>query len=141
MSVKISPPVRNVSRPTVLAPLQRTCLTIRHSPAKKTTDPVAPLKKAWSRVDGSYAVVLAPRSSRPVTRLMKVVPHERIHKHKMSSKVDDEAILYYYYHAETRRKCKTNFEGVVLLLRSTGLPVSCKISILILLNVRFSTGR
>ena len=139
MSVKISPPVRNVSRPTVLAPLQRTDLTLRHSPAKKTTNPVAPLKKGCSRVDGSYAVVPAP-----VTRLMKVVPHERIHKHKMYGKDDDEAILYYYYyyyHAETRGKCKTNFEGVVLLLNSTGLPFSCKISILILLNVRFSTGR
>jgi len=132
MSVKISPPVRNVFRPKILAPLQRTVLTIRHSPAKKTTDPVAPLKKGWNRVDGSYAVVHA------ATRLVKVVPHERIHKHKMYGTVDDEAILY--YHGETRRKCKTTFEGVVILLNSTGLPINCNISILILLNVRFSPG-
>jgi len=73
------------------------------------------------------------------TRLVKVVPHERIHKHKMYGKDDDEAILY--YHLETSRKCKTTFEGVVLLLNSTGLPVNCNISTIILLNVRFSTGR
>ena len=74
----------------------------------------------------------------PVIRLMKVVPHEGIHKHKMNGKDDNEAILY--YHVETRRKCKTTFKGVVLLLNSTGLPVNCNISILILLNVRYSTG-
>jgi len=91
-------------------------------------------------VDSSYAVVPALRTRRPVTRLMKSVPYERIHKHKMYGKVDNEAILY-YYHAETRRKYKTTFVGVVLLLNSTDLPISCKISILILLNVRFSTVR
>jgi len=110
-----------------MSPLQRTGLTIRHSPAKKSTDPVAPLKKGWSRVNGSYAVVLAPRHRLPVTRLMKVVPHERIHKHKMYGKEDDEANLYYYYcHEETRRKCKTTYEGVVLILNSTGLPSVAK---------------
>jgi len=135
MSVKISPLVRKVSHPKVLAPFQRTGLTIRHSPAK-ATDSIAPLEKGWSRVDGPYAVVLARDT--PVTRLVKFVPHERIHKHKMNGKDDNEAILY--YHVETRRKCKTTFKGVVLLLNSTGLPVNCNISILILLNVRYSTG-
>jgi len=73
---------------------------------------------------------------------MKVVPHERIHKHKMYGKDDDEAIsYYYYYHVVTRRKCKNTFEDVVLVWNSTGLPVCYKNSILILLYVRFSTGR
>jgi len=99
----------------------------------KTADAAAPLKKGWSRVDGSYAVVLA------ATGLVKVVQHERIQKHKMYGRDDDEAILY--YHVETRRKYKTTFEGVVLFLNSTGLPVNCNISILILVNFRFSTGR
>jgi len=81
----------------------------------------------------SYAAVFA------ATRLVKVVPHERIHKHKMYGRDDEEAILY--YHVETRRKCKITFEGVVLFLNSTGMPVNCNISILILLNFRFSTGR
>ena len=83
--------------------------------------------KGWNRVNGSYAIVLAPRPRRPVTRLMKVVPNERIHKHKMYGKDDDEAILY-YYQAETRRKYKTTFEGVLLLLNSTCLAFSFKIS-------------
>jgi len=38
MCVKISPPVRNVSRLKVLEPLQRTGLTTRHSPPKKIAD-------------------------------------------------------------------------------------------------------
>ena len=42
----------------------------------------------WSRVDWFYAVVLA------ATRLLKVVPNERIHKHKICGRDDDEAILY-----------------------------------------------
>jgi len=67
MSVKISPPVRKVSHPKVLTQLQGTGLTNRHSPAKKTTDLVAPQKKGLNRVDGSYAVVLAS------TRLVKGV--------------------------------------------------------------------
>ena len=82
----------------------------------------------------SYAVVLA------ATCLVKVVPQGRIHKHNIYCRDDDEAILL-YYHVETRRKYKTTFDGVVLHLKSTGLPVNCNISILILLNVRFSTGK
>jgi len=71
------------------------------------------------------------------SRLVKVVPHVRIHKHKMYGRDDEEAISY--YHVETRRKCKTTFVGVVLLLNSTGLPVNCNISIFILL--KSSSGR
>jgi len=59
--------------------------------------------------------------------------------HKMNGRDDDEGILY--YHVETRRKCKTAFEGVVLPLNSTGLRSNCNISNLIILNARYSTGR
>jgi len=131
MSVKISPPVRKVPRPSSLAPLQKIDLTTSHSPAK-TTDPVAPLKEERNRVERSCAVVLA------VTRLAKVVLHERVNKHKTYGREDDEAILY--YHAERRRIYKTTFVGVSLLLNSTGMPVIFKICILIFLIVRFSTG-
>jgi len=47
----------------------------------------------------------------------------------MYGRDDEEAILY--YHVETRRECKSTLEGVVLLLNSTGLPVNCKISIIV----------
>jgi len=133
VSVKISPPLHNVSLPKILAPLPRTGLTFRHRPAKKNYRSRSPAEKWWSHVDGSYVVFL------PATGLLKVLPHERIHKHKLYDRDVDEAILY--YHVETRRKYKTSFEGVVLLLNSIGLPVNCYISKLILLNVRFSTGR
>ena len=39
MSLRIFPPVRNVSRPTVLVPLQRMGLTIRQRPPKKLPIP------------------------------------------------------------------------------------------------------
>jgi len=126
------PPVRNVFRPKVLVPLQRTGLTTRHSPAETCRSRI-PAEKEWDRVDESYAVVLA------ATRLVKVVTHERSHKHKTYGRDDDD--LFLYYHVETRRKCKTTFVGVGLLLNSTGLHVNFNNYILILLNVRFSTGR
>jgi hypothetical protein len=85
--------MRNVSRPRILAPLQKTGLTARHSPAKKTADLVAPLKEERGRVNWSYAVALA------ATCPMKVVPHKGIHKN-FFGRNDDEAISY--YHAETR---------------------------------------
>jgi len=140
MSVKISPPVRNVPRPTVLAPPQRSRLNIRHSPAKKLRI-AYPAEERMEPRRWVLCLRTCPATPRPVTRLMKVVPHERIHKHKRYGKDDDVAILYYYYHVETRRKCKITIEGVVLIVNSTGLPVNCNISILIDLNFRFSTGR
>jgi len=57
-------------------------------PCQKTTDSAAPLKKGRSRLGGSYAVVHA------ATRLMNVVPHERIHQHKLCGSDDEETILY-----------------------------------------------
>jgi len=82
---------------------------------------VTPLNEERGREYWSYAVVLA------ATRLMKVVSHEGIHKHKMFGRNDDEAILY--CHIETRRK-----------LNTAGVPVIFNIYILIFLNVHFSTA-
>ena len=74
----------------------------------------------WCRVDWSDTVIVT------VTRLMKIVPHVGIYEYEMYDGFQDEAFLL---HSETRRKCRTTFVGLLLLLNSTRLPVSCKTSI------------
>ena len=64
---------------------------------------------------------------------MEIVPHEGIHVYKMYDEDDDDA---FYYHAEARRKCRTTFVGVLLLLNSTRFP-SVAISLSVYFNRMF----
>jgi len=68
---------------------------------------------------------------------MKIVPHEGIHEFKIYDGFENESL---YYHYETRRKYRTTFVGVLLLLNSTRLPVSCKISFRVGLIYVFRQG-
>jgi len=109
MSVNISPPVRNVSRPRALAPLQKIGLATLQIPLKncRIRSPVEGRAESNIRVRYRYSYR---------ARLMKGVPHEGLHEFKMCDGDYDEGFLY---HAETRRKCRTTFRGGFATLEFT----------------------
>ena len=103
MSVRILPPVHNVSSPTALTPLQRTGITIRNRALKKFPTHFHVEERA-----GWNIWVLSRYWTRDLPvggTTVQVDPS--IWMYVGGFDVD----IYKYYHLETRRKCRTNFLG------------------------------
>jgi hypothetical protein len=129
ISVNILPPVRNVSRPTALTPLQMNGLTIRNRPLRKLPIP-CPCCKKGDCINGTNTVI------KPRTCLEHIVLHEWMHNHNCMKM----AAVTYFYYVGIRRKCRTTLSGFSLFSNCTRMPSNVNNSTLTSWDNSFSTG-